>query len=59
MLHTPTAAILLTIMEVAGPVLLFGGLVYATMTWQERSLGAKQAGDRKTRELYRRPDPGP
>ena len=59
MLDTPTASTMLFIMEVVGPILLLAALVYGTMTWRKRSLRAKQAGDRKTRELYQRPDPGP
>jgi hypothetical protein len=45
---------LLTIMEIVGPVLLFGVLIYGTLQWSRRRRGPTQAiREASIRQLYR------
>jgi hypothetical protein len=44
---------LLAIMEIAGPLLLLGALVYGTVQYRKRSASAKRHTEEATRKLYR------
>jgi len=53
MLDTIQAMSLLTIMEVLGPVLLGGALIYGILMSRRRSQSAKAETDAATHNLYR------
>ena len=54
MLESIQALSLLTIMEIAGPLLLLAVLIYGTVRWSGRKRGPSQAvREESTRQLYR------
>ena len=53
---TDASGTLLLIMEIVGPLLLLGALIYGTMVYRRRSARLKQEGDKETKKLYRRSD---
>jgi hypothetical protein len=55
MLQTLESLSLLTIMEIVGPIVLLGALIYGTVQWRRRRSGASDAArEQATRRLYER-----
>ena len=56
MLETEHSVTLLTIMEIAGPIILAGGLIYGIFVASRRRRDQKARGDAATRQLYQQKD---
>jgi hypothetical protein len=56
MLETEHSVTLLTIMEIAGPIILAGGLIYGIFYASRRRRDQKARGDAATRRLYQQKD---
>jgi hypothetical protein len=52
MLDTPTGTLLLTAMDIVGPLLLLAALIYGTVMYRRRSRQEQQRSDQATRKLY-------
>jgi hypothetical protein len=56
MLETEHSLTLLTIMEIVGPIILAGGLLYGIIVASRRRGAQKSRGDAATRRLYQQKD---
>jgi hypothetical protein len=52
-LDTPTSTLLLTLMEIVGPILLAAALIYGMMQYRKRSRQEVRYSEDATRKLYR------
>ena len=56
MLETEHSLTLLTIMEIVGPIILAGALLYGIWVASRRRTAQKSVGDAATRRLYQQKD---